>query len=169
MHTCIYNVRQLSSRTDAIKLHEKDNKIFINTIIQHNPCPLQDYVYIILERIECPKKCVLLYRLQFSHYNLLDRWHKHESRPITAMFNLGNENKSAAAKWWKWSGVDGFTRGSLASPKLGDNIWRMHQCIVVQKMPWPIFLKLRPNEMNQATSLLITSSINFAFTVCTPA
>jgi hypothetical protein len=30
----------------------------------------------------------------------------------------------------------------------GDNVQRMHWCIVVQKIPGPTFLKLRPNTIN---------------------
>jgi hypothetical protein len=57
--------------------------------------------------------------------------------------------------------VDGITRGSLASPETRRQSPRMRRCIVVQKIPGPTFLKLRPNAMNKSDQHLSHLFIKF--------
>jgi hypothetical protein len=66
--------------------------------------------------------------------------------PFIAVFNLGNKKSQSAIS--QGSRVDGISRGSLVSQKLGENARRMCRCIVVQKIQGPTFLKLKPNAMN---------------------
>jgi hypothetical protein len=108
-------VWQLSSRTEAIRPHKKDKKIYFNTITHYSPSRFRASFSSFIQRIQYPRKRFFSYRLQFLVTVCWIDGTASTRAPFVAIVNLGNKNSQPALN--QGSRVDRMTRGSLVSPK----------------------------------------------------
>jgi hypothetical protein len=156
---------QLSFRIEVIKTTRRGHKIFINPITQYSPRSLPHNVYIAHTTNRIPEKNAFS-RIAFSSLVKACWIDEMASNPVpfTTIFNLGNKKIKPVLN--QGSRVDGITRGPAFRQKLGENTGRMRRSIVVQKIPGPTSLKLRPNAINSRDQSLVHILTKFTVKVC---